>query len=448
MIVPRLTIAVVDLRHPHAPLGQPAGGQAGAGELAVTVELAGLFALAADVERLLRLALHAVCHLECLDAGFELGVAAAAVAVQAVELPHQVELLPLVARGDLRVGDVANHLLGIEIGVVDVHSLEDAGEEAVAPELRPDHRLAGAEHHEAGQVLVVGPQSVREPRPHRGACRLRLARVHHQQRGFVVRQVGVHRPDDTQLVDLLRDVRKQLAHVDARFAVFLELEGGPHQLPLGAAHGVDQLLGGFLTGVFLERRLGVERVDLGRTAIHEEMDDPFRLRREVRGAGGQRRGGGTGGGGGCLGSPGLFGQGGGEPDHPQATSQAGDRITTGQARPASSGKDVHASVRPGRAEAQGLCGSQRSAGESFQTGGLRERRLAARQNSSPQEQLGQSTNVNSFEPSSTWAYCSQRERPLAAGAAPSAAAAGAGACRNASPRVTSSSSAGRLKSSQ
>jgi hypothetical protein len=32
----------------------------------------------------------------------------------------------------------------------------------------------------------------------------------------------------------------------------------------------------------VERRLVIEQINLGRASIHEEIDDPFRLRREVR----------------------------------------------------------------------------------------------------------------------------------------------------------------------
>ena len=40
VVVPRLVVAVVDLHHAHAALGQPAGDQAGVGELARAVALA------------------------------------------------------------------------------------------------------------------------------------------------------------------------------------------------------------------------------------------------------------------------------------------------------------------------------------------------------------------------------------------------------------------------
>ena len=78
VIVPRLAVAVVDLHHAHAALDQPAGDQAGVGELARRRRAAASPAVSrAEVERLLRLELHAEGHLQRRDAGFELLVAAA-----------------------------------------------------------------------------------------------------------------------------------------------------------------------------------------------------------------------------------------------------------------------------------------------------------------------------------------------------------------------------------
>ena len=73
--------------------------------------------------------------------------------------------------------------------LLDVAALVDAGQEAVAPQRRADDRLAGAQHDEAGQVLVLGAQAVGEPGPHARADRLRVAAGHQQQARLVVRDV-------------------------------------------------------------------------------------------------------------------------------------------------------------------------------------------------------------------------------------------------------------------
>jgi hypothetical protein len=99
----------------------------------------------------------------------------------------------------------------------------------------------------------------------------------------VIGNVGVHRADDGDVVDMLRRVRKQLADLDAAFAILLELKRRGEcraGLPLGA-----EVLGRqVLAGVFVERDLAVERIDVARAAVHEQVDHPLGLRRKMRGA--------------------------------------------------------------------------------------------------------------------------------------------------------------------
>ena len=91
---------------------------------------------------------------------------------------------------------------------------------------------------------------------------------------------------------MLRRVRQQLADPRAALAVLRELEDragernrrlvGRHAgQPLAAADRVGQLLAVLL----VEQRLVVEQVLLRRPAALEQIDDPLRLRREVRPAG-------------------------------------------------------------------------------------------------------------------------------------------------------------------
>ena len=61
----------------------------------------------------------------------------------------------------LRVADVLDHAFRVE--VLNVAALIDAGQKAVAPQRRADDRLAGAQHDEAGQVLVLGAEAVVQP---------------------------------------------------------------------------------------------------------------------------------------------------------------------------------------------------------------------------------------------------------------------------------------------
>jgi hypothetical protein len=97
----------------------------------------------------------------------------------------------------------------------------------------------------------------------------------------MVGHFGVHGADDRHVVDVLGGVLKDLADLDAAFAVLLELVGageGGAGLALRRQVGHRQ----FLAGVGLQRRLRVERVDVRGTAIHEEMDDVLRFAWEMR----------------------------------------------------------------------------------------------------------------------------------------------------------------------
>ena len=180
VVVPRLVVAVVELHDAHAAFDQPAGQEAGVGEFAVAVAAARDFGFATQVERFLRGTLHAEGHFERGDAGVELVVGAALGQVRAVHALQQIELPALLAARKVFVADVGNDRVRVDRRVVDVRALVNARQEAVAPQLRADDRLAGAEHDEAGQVLILGAEGVGQPGAHAGADRLHVAAVHEQ----------------------------------------------------------------------------------------------------------------------------------------------------------------------------------------------------------------------------------------------------------------------------
>src|SRR5262249_31957564 len=72
-----------------------------------------------------------------------------------------------------------------------------------------------------------------------------------------------------------------LADLDAGLATLRELERRLHQ-PAGATFGLLFQTGWLLAVVLDQRRLGVERIDLRRATVHEEVDDALGLRLEVR----------------------------------------------------------------------------------------------------------------------------------------------------------------------
>src|SRR5439155_2261060 len=82
-----------------------------------------------------------------------------------VQLPQQIELLPLLVRREEIVFDVLDEFLDIGMPRIDVAALVDPREEGGLPVLRfLDWVAAGTHGDEAGQILVFGTQPVGDPR--------------------------------------------------------------------------------------------------------------------------------------------------------------------------------------------------------------------------------------------------------------------------------------------
>ena len=97
----------------------------------------------------------------------------------------------------------------------------------------------------------------------------------------MVGHVCLHGTDHRDVVDALPDVGKNLTDFDPALTVALELEGRPEN-GTGSAFG-DQVhaRGEFLAVVFIERRFVVEGIDVGRTAVQEQVNHAFGLGGEV-----------------------------------------------------------------------------------------------------------------------------------------------------------------------
>src|SRR5438309_62927 len=126
--------------------------------------------------------------------------------------------------------------------------------------------MPGRQDHKRRQVFIFIAQAVRDPRPQRRPNRLLHAGVHDQQPRLVVRDVRVHRPDDTKVVDTLRQVWEQFAEDDPALAMRLEAE---RRGSVASLHWQEKLLGWFLAFVFLESRFWVKGVNVGWPAVHE-----------------------------------------------------------------------------------------------------------------------------------------------------------------------------------
>ena len=80
---------------------------------------------------------------------------------------------------------------------------------------------------------------------------------------------------------------EQLADLDAALAVLRELERRAHGRA-GLALGAQIAAGQRLAVILVQQRLGIERVDLRRPAVHEQVHDLLGLAGKVRRLGRQR----------------------------------------------------------------------------------------------------------------------------------------------------------------
>ncbi len=114
------------------------------------------------------------------------------------------------------------------------------------------------------------------------------AGVHEVVCARVLREIRDHRSHDGEVVHARADAREQVADGDAAFAVAAEL---PRTLE-HVADVVELSRVGLdldrLAVLAIEPGLGVEGIELGGTAVHEEKDDALRLGREMRGSGRER----------------------------------------------------------------------------------------------------------------------------------------------------------------
>src|SRR6478672_8565004 len=92
----------------------------------------------------------------------------------------------------------------------------------------------------------------------------------------------MQRANDTELVGMAGEMRKQLTDPDSTFAMLREAEGRTEdraQLILVAA---DRLTGELFSVFRVQPRLGVEQIDMTWTAPHEQEDDSPRAGRKMR----------------------------------------------------------------------------------------------------------------------------------------------------------------------
>src|SRR3954469_7098645 len=86
------------------------------------------------------------------------------------------------------------------------------------------HGETRTQHHKARQIRVLAAQAVSDPRPHRWTSGKLLTAVEHEQRGLMVRTVGVHRTYDDGFIHEAAEPRKNLADFRPALPAMMERE--------------------------------------------------------------------------------------------------------------------------------------------------------------------------------------------------------------------------------
>ena len=209
-------------------------------------------------------------------------------AMEAIQLPHQVQLPALLVPAEKRRRLDVRHRWTAGLDVRQ-RGLVDARQETGVVKRAPAGRSAVRHRHEPRHVPVLRPQSVGHPRAETGVALSGIARVHEDLGGGVNCRIGVHRVDERDVVDHSCQVREDLADPRAALAVALERERRRNDARVGVGLLRVQALQVFVgedlsrqsSGVLLQKRLVIERLELTCAADHEQEDDVPRPGSEV-----------------------------------------------------------------------------------------------------------------------------------------------------------------------
>ena len=237
-----------------------------------------------DRERLRCGRLHPVRQLKALDPRREFGLRRIRLQAVAVERLQQVELIALrdVGQSVGPVQIVDRRTLGLQ-GRPLIDPRQEAAPPVLGVPLGQSAPFGVVHHHEPRQVLVLAAESVGDPRADGREAHPRHAGVDLEQRRRMVVGVGPARMDERHLVDVLRHPREDVRAPRSALAVLRETERRLHQ----PADGVLKETGCVVEVLqrqpvpFLQLGFVVPGIDVGRPAVHEQVDDRLRPSRKV-----------------------------------------------------------------------------------------------------------------------------------------------------------------------
>ena len=121
--------------------------------------------------------------------------------------------------------NVGNELVDVLMFGVNIRALQRSWQKTGLPILVVfDGQAAGAHRDESRQILILRPQSVEHPRAETRTRLDTVSTIHQHQRWFVVGHLGIHRPNDGDIISMLSRSGEQLADRQTGLAVSLKLE--------------------------------------------------------------------------------------------------------------------------------------------------------------------------------------------------------------------------------
>ena len=276
----------------HAPREQTVAGEPTIDPAVVdAVQVERLAGFPSDIGQFRHTGLHPKRHFVLGDAGIDFGIADLRQR-QLIQFCDTVEHFAASSGVDAgRVRQVQHRV----ISRAKTHSLMLRGNKAAAPQSR-ENRLVGLvaaalrDHHdEVRQVRVFAAETIAQPRAQAGAPRLLAAGLQEGNGRIVVDGFGVHRFDESDVIDDGGRLREQFAEPRPRLTMLLKIEdrrgAGERLLPGG--HAGDTLphadrIGEFGAVQFLQLRLVIEQVDVRWPTRHDQPDDPFSLGPKVQ----------------------------------------------------------------------------------------------------------------------------------------------------------------------
>ena len=167
-----------------------------------------------------------------------------------------------------------------------LHALVDAGQESVSPSAVARRVGTGIQNDESRQAVAERAQPVRDPRAESWPSESSESGMEEEFAGTMVELVGLHRTDDGQVICSLGQVRQEVGEPRAGLTVLREFVRGRQRSRAlgnkGELLALQDAVGHWLAFKLREGRLGVEQIDLGRTAKHVQEDDMLGPRGEVR----------------------------------------------------------------------------------------------------------------------------------------------------------------------